>query len=805
MPSPLLIADPAAARLVFFGPPNAGKSRLLEAVARVAGHQAEEPTIDLTRAGEPVLNTGSQWRRELLPHILQVDLPGPRAITGAVILIDCDGEAAQQLLQQADQLRIGKVKSALADAVRQTNALVVVLDATSTDDELARYFATLDQFLTVFEQTRISERDVGGLPVFLTLTKCDGLYQAGQSPTKWLETVDRRKRELEAQFKDWFADDDSKLTGFGTTEIRLYATAVQVPEVIAQQDYTDASGAFGVVELTHDLIQSAQEHQRASMASRKRLGWTAGLAMSLLGVVAGTILLLATTAAPGEVDRLESRVRRLQLNDGSAGPRLAEARLEGYLRELNDVRESEVFAQLPTAQRDYINERWLEATTYSSFRERFFPPQFGPADVRTARDLLRFTRELDGPLNPPEAYRENWNDTEYVKLRTKWKTDLELLRRAEDDTQAWFRGQTTRANELLLADVPRVLAPDDWQRKVKNLLATPTPFDVSQKVTGSEELPVRRGQALSYSTVLRYERTANANADWQATAQRLTDVLELAQATGLVSDGKQVFAIPKPNGTAEQQTLAGKLLAQLTAQYPNSSQWNVQNIPGPLNEELTRRVQLARGQALAMTRAWLQSEAAGGSWTKLAEVNGLLERPEMLAWGKYIRRLDAILDPTTATDDPVLELASFLKKKSFTWDVASIEVALPSSLQVRVLKPDGDLVLRIGKATNRFKMSSESQTEPEVRVHRFGSDSPVSLVYTPGDECSAELTLTDGVTTYLLSWNKSQRADYQFECLTRTPTIEVSGANALPRPATGVRLSAKPVAFRVPVLLTEAP
>jgi GTPase SAR1 family protein len=800
VPSPLATADPSAARLVFFGPPNAGKSRLLEAVARVAGHQAEEPAIDLTHAGEPVLNTGSQWRRELLPHILQVDLPGPRDITGAVILIDCDGEAAQQLLQQADQLRRGNAKSALADAVRQTDALVVVLDATNTEQELTRYFEMLDQFLTVFEDTRVAERDVGGLPVFLTLTKCDGLYQAGQAPTKWLETVDRRKRELEAQFKDWFSSDNKELTGFGTTDTRLYATAVQVPEAIAQQDYTDSSGAFGVVELTHDLIASAQEHRRARTASSKRLGWTAGLAMGLLGVVAGTLLMLASTAEPGDVDRLESRVRRLQLNDVGTAPRLAEARLEGYLGELNTVRESEVFAQLPTALRDYINERWLEATAYSNYRERFLPPQFGPADVRTARDLLRFTRELDGPLNAPEAYRNTWTDTEYVKLRTKWKSDLDLLRRAEDDTQAWFRGQTTRANELLLADVPKTMAPDDWQRRVKELLDTKTPFDVSQKVTGSEELPVRRGQALSYSTVLRYERTANANADWQATAQRLTDVLDLAQATGLVSDGKPVFVLKE---ATEQQAVL--LLNQLGSQYPNSARWNLQNIPGSLNEELTRRVQLARGQALAIVRTTLNAEAKTGSWAKLAETGGLLSRPEMLAWGKYLRKLDGILDPTAATVDPVLDLTEFLKKKSFAWEVSSIEISLPSSLQVRVLKPDGELVLRLGKATYRFKNSGESQTEPEVRVHRFTNDNPVSLIYTPGEECRAELTLRDSETTYLLVWDKSQRTDYQFECLTRTPTIEVSGANALPRPATGVKLLAKPAAFRVPVLLTESP
>ena len=791
MPSTLATADPAAARLVFFGPPNAGKSRLLEAVARVAGHQAEEPAIDLTHAGEPVLNTGSQWRRELLPHILQVDLPGPRNITGAVVLIDCDGEAAQQLLQQADQLRRGKAKSALADAVRQTDALVVVLDATSTDAELTRYFETLDQFLTVFEDTRIAERDVGGLPVFLTLTKCDGLYQAGQAPTKWLETVDRRKRELEARFKDWFSNDDKELTGFGTTDTRLYATAVQVPDVIAQQDYTDASGAFGVVELTHDLIASALEHRRAYMASSKRLGWTAGLAMGLLGVVAGTMLMLATSAEPGEVDRLENRVRRLQLNDVGAAPRLAEARLEGYLGELTTMRENEVFAQLPTAQRDYINERWLEATTYSSYRERFLPPQFGPADVRTTRDLVRFTRELDGPLNAPEVYRTTWTDTEYVKLRTKWKADLDLLRRAEDDAQAWFRGQTTRANELLLADVPKTLAPDDWQRRVKELLDTKTPFDVSQRVMGSEELPLRRGQALSYSTVLRYERTANANADWQATAQRLTDVLELAQATGLTGDGKPVFVLKEA-----VQDQAATLLNQLSTQYPNSTRWNVQNIPGPLNEELTRRVQLARGQALGLVRSWLLEQSVPATW---------LERPEILAWGKYLRKLDAILDPTAATVDPVLDLAEFLKKKSFAWEVSGIEIALPSSLQVRVLKPDGELVLRLGKTTHRFKNSGESQTDPEVRMHRFTSDNPVSLLYTPGEECRAELTLRDSETTYLLVWGKSQRTNYQFECLTRTPTIEVTAANALPRLATGVKLLAKPAAFRVPVLLTEAP
>jgi 50S ribosome-binding GTPase len=791
VPTPLATADPAAARIVFFGSPNAGKSRLLEAVARVAGHEAEEPAIDLTHAAEQKsLTPGSQWRRELLPYILQVDLPGPRHITGAVVLIDCDGEAANQLLQHADDLRRGKAKSALAEAIRETDALVVVVDATRTDTELAKDFGTLDQFLTVFEETRIAERDVGGLPVYLTLTKCDGLYQAGQAPTKWLETVDRRKRELEAMFKDWFSSDEAELSGFGTTDTRLYATAVLVPDIIAQHDYTDASGAFGVVELAHDLIHSAQEHRKARTASRKRLGWTAGLALGLLALVAGTMVLLATTAEPGDVDRLESRVRRLQLNDGGAGPRLAEARLEGYLKELNTVRDSDLFAQLPTAQRDYINERWLEATAYTSFRERFLPPQFGPADVHTARDLARFTRELDGPLNPPEAYRTTWTDTEYVKLRDKWKKDLDLLRRAEDDAQAWFRGQTTRANELLLADVPKLLSPDDWQRQVKQLLNAKQPFDVSKPVPGSMQLPVRRGQELSYSTVLRYERTANANADWQATAQRLADVLDLAQATGLAGEGKPVFVLK--DATQDQ---AVTLLNQLVSQYPNSTRWNVQNIPGPLNEELTRRVQLARGQALNLVRGWL----------KAGDASLLLERPDLLAWGKYLRKLDEVLNPTAASVDPVLDLAEFLKKKSFTWEVASIEVALPSSLQVRVLKPDGDLVIRLGSTTHRFKHTGESQTEPEVRVHRFTADTPLSLAYTPGDDCSAELGLRDGDTTYLLKWGGSTRKDYQFECLSRTPTIEVNGANALPRPATAVKLTPKPSAFRVPVLLGDSP
>ena len=62
--------------------------------------------------------------RSVVRRRVAVDLPGERVVTGDVEFIDCDGNAAQQLLADADLLRRAKARSQLAASVRSTDALV---------------------------------------------------------------------------------------------------------------------------------------------------------------------------------------------------------------------------------------------------------------------------------------------------------------------------------------------------------------------------------------------------------------------------------------------------------------------------------------------------------------------------------------------------------------------------------------------------------------------------------------------------------------------------------------------------------
>lgn len=800
----------------------------MSAVARYAGVGAEDAPVELTPAVDP----GSTARRELIPLRLLVDLPGPREETGAVLFIDCDGQAAQDLLTNADRLQRRTARNELADAVRSADALVLVVDCGWNEVEVDATFRSFQQFLGVLESTRTDDREVGGLPVFLTLTKCDTLIRPKDEPTDWLARIDTRKRELKERFEEWFAGTGvaEPFLAFGSTDLRVAATASQLPSIIGFLAYADAVNGFGVADLSDEVLSAARDHYKRTTRSTRRLKWTAGTAIGLLAVMLGVMFGLSVSRPPGPVEALTGRVTRYQQLEGPPAVRLAEANFERNRREVTALRESPVFDKLSPDLQALLVNRDREYAAYAEYRERFQPPQFAPADVRTAADVARLTEEIDGSLTPPSEFQQAWADTELVRLREKWRSDLSLLLVAEEQVHTWYRGQISRASELMLANVPTELTPARWRSEVQDVLSQRPPFAEAEKVPGSITISGRRGEPLTYATVYQLERSANARRDWDAAATKLTDLRDVADALGLTvnpeyapapGEPTAVLDLPPPRDPADSLALATARFALLRKRFPTAmggtAHWAAANFSGPLREEIGRRLRLSAADGVEHVRRLLLVNAEDldpvrvPNLSRWAAPNGILLKPELQDWGRLLRLLLRWADPTRADADPVTELAEFVKKERFEWLITRLDVALPNALRVRVLKPAGDLTITITDAAGKARVYAYSngpspEVIPSASIHRFRPrEGSRPVVYLPREGFTAELPLTDGESTFVLKWTDARTSAYQFEKLSREPTIEGTGPGAVQQRASGVRVRPAPESpgFAVPELLPD--
>ena len=100
----------------------------------------------------------------------------------------------------------------VARAVIEADAIMLLVDSTSDDDELQEAFEEFETFLTVVAQGKASAREVGGYPVLLVLTKCDELAEPGDTRDRWHTRVharaERAWKQFDAFLKDADPDDD---------------------------------------------------------------------------------------------------------------------------------------------------------------------------------------------------------------------------------------------------------------------------------------------------------------------------------------------------------------------------------------------------------------------------------------------------------------------------------------------------------------------------------------------------------------------------------------------------------------------
>jgi hypothetical protein len=775
-------APPDALHIVLFGLPAAGKTSLLGALGESA--QAQEHLLhgrltDLSHGLAELRrrlyeDSARRTAEEVVPYPVDFEpfddgRPGGGRHLGAV-LIDCDGRVANDLLVRRPELPEDSPEGTLAHEVEEADTLVLVLDASAPAAQVDADFVEFDRFLRQMERARGRRTEVGGLPVFLVLTKCDLLAQAGDTAADWMERIEGRKREVDARFRDFLArrGQEAGPSPFGRIDLHLWATAIKRPALVNAPP--KAREPYGVAELFRQCLELAAAFRARRRRSARRLLWTVGGATAVVALLVG----LTVSLFLRQERLLEQKVEEFRSADL---PTPAE-RLRGPLAELRrkrdylaGLRDDRAFPSLPPADRQLVDGRLEELQTYLPYLKKVQEAP-RPRDARGLREVQEIRDTLEGELALPRA---DWAQTEAGRLLQERLDEAEGLVRV----RTWYLENSARAGKLWTfagyksgPDAPGINWRS-WAAEVEKVLDLPPAPPFAPEVIPGTDPP------LTYDLALRFDLVLEARSEWETKKRLLKQVLDVGSALGLIEPARgrpAVLAIPRDftleQARARRQELekaypayqAGFTLADL----PDAIRPDVRQAAGTSYDYL-----LPPARALVLRRLEQVGTGAQETPARWDAVRQWLKDPEELAsWRVLATVLARLRDPDA--DDPVSALASFLGKKTFTIDVRGLTLEVPEDLKV---KPAPDAVLSVyhpagagEKAALTFEQSGEGRRDAERRlwIYAFRRTEPGRITYRPGDALWATLPLRGGLQ---FTWARNHSSVYQFERLRRPPRL----------------------------------
>ncbi|HTU91522.1 MAG TPA: hypothetical protein VMF69_15675, partial [Gemmataceae bacterium] len=534
--------------IVLFGLPAAGKSSLLGALAQAA--QAQEHLlngrlIDVTHGLDELRRrlyeeNARRTAEEVVPYPVDfepfsTDSRNSKALAhvGAVF-IDCDGRVANDLLVRRQAIAEDSPEGTLAREVIDADTLVLVIDAAAPPAQVEADFAEFDRFLRQMETSRGQRTAVGGLPVFLVLSKCDLLAQAGDTAADWMERIEQHKRDLDRRFRGFLArrEQESGPPPFGRIDLHLWATAVKRPALAGSP--AKEREPYGVAELFRQCLEQAAAFRGRRRQAGRRLVWTVG--------AAGGFVALMTALAVGftvrNLDTPANALReRVQLWRGSDLPSEAE-RLHDPIRELRrrreelrSIRSDPQFDALSDEQQQLVRDRLDELEAYLDYFDRLVQSP-RPRDAHNENELRGIKEELKTELSLP---RQAWKDSEAGRLHGERLQDAEALDIAVQRADDWYRDHAIKAEKLRTfagQQTGRGAAGVNWDRWTADAETLLRP-DFRPPFSGPSPVP-GAAAALTYdATVLRFEEVQTARADWEGKKGRLQRVLDLCSTLGL--------------------------------------------------------------------------------------------------------------------------------------------------------------------------------------------------------------------------------------------------------------------------------
>jgi hypothetical protein len=531
--TPTTAGSSTALRIVLFGMPDAGKTSLLGALAQAA--QTQEHVLN-GRVIDPSQSLAELQQRlyeerpretleEVVPYPVTVETfaPGGARAAREAILYDCDGRVANDLLSRPGEF---SGNGALAGAILQADTLVLAVDASAGSAVLDRDFDQFGRFLHLLEQSRGRRSDVGGLPVYLVLTKCDLLAQQKDTSAAWMDRIEERKRQVGSRFQDFLSQQAERgPLPFGQIELHLWATAVKRPALADVP--AKPREPYGVAELFRQCLDSAQEFQDRRLQSGRRLNYTVGITAGVMGFMVLLSLLLFFTRQGAAVSALETKARDFRAAAAEAGPEFYKAP-EKKIEQLEQFRkEPDTFAALSPELQKYVDNKLTELRQYRQYKDQVDKvlEEFGDFEfIRTLGGLNTLSNQLAKP-SVPSPYEKDWERTEAVENHRQATRNASRLREAVEKEAAWYKSRKTEGDKLVtegaqfVSKAGKAAQRDKWLQDSQNFL------DNKPRHSAADPLP---GSSLKYDKVLNFREVRKAVEDYNKvrdTLDRLRDLV----------------------------------------------------------------------------------------------------------------------------------------------------------------------------------------------------------------------------------------------------------------------------------------
>jgi GTPase SAR1 family protein len=784
--------SPSALRLVLFGMPDAGKSSLLGALTQAS--QVQERTLrgrltDLWHGLAELQHRVYDDRpretlEEIIPHpVTYVPLHANKADQSGqleAVLYDCDGRAANEILTHRQML--SEQKTRLAQAILLADALVLVVDASAGPEQIDSDIGEFIKFLRLLEENRGHRSDIGGLPVFLVLSKCDLLAHPGDTTAAWQARIDERKKLFQQRFQEFLESEEEDLGGFGTIELHVFATAVKRPALAGSP--AQPREPFGVAELFRDALLQAGDYRHRTRRSQKRLlAIVLGVAV-LFCALAGTGLALYVTRPTAAQTPLAASVEDYRSREGQTPSARLSGSVQNRINQLSEIRQHPDFDRLPPELREYVDNRLQELLAYRDYRDRL--NQLRPlTEIRSDEELAQWETRLRDQLLPPQEYQQEWRQTDAALLRQKWLEDAAGLHLGINQVVEWYRELRVQGERLFLftdARGDRVVIPwVNWHKAVEDLFAKSrkVPFRPEDKLPNSRSIPA--APALTYEAVFQFGTVEAARKQWEQVSRQIERLREISTALGLAGDVLDKVAplliADKPAFRMEQVSAR---LAILKEKYSDYASWSRADIPDAVAAEIRTAAEasyqhlLPAGQQVVLrelTRIGDGKETPA-RWQQVADwAPTSTELQDWQALAMVLLRL-----AENKPEEPVAVLAKFLKTTEFSLNLANVRLQIPDDLKTG-LQPAGKLsvYLKSGDATTTLtfrKERSEHDARGRLTTYEFIPEGMTTLTFHPGDTLWADLPLRDAANTaWKFTWSQCRSRVYEFERLTRSPRL----------------------------------
>jgi hypothetical protein len=519
-------AQNSALDIVLFGRNDAGKSSLLGALLQASQTQEHILMGHLTDVSQRLAElqrrlyegTPRETVDEIVPYPVVFEPFGGEHAPGRLeaVLVDCDGRVANELLARRRTFGEGNSDGTLAQALVRADALVLAVDASLPAAQIDADFVEFGRFLKLLQEDRGQRTEIGGMPVFLVLTKCDLLAQPGDSPADWMDRIEERKRQVHDRFDEFPARQPDKAPpAFGRIDLHLWATAVKRPQLAGSPALP--RDPYGVAELFRQCLDGARVFRKRRERSALRLWRVAAGSMALLLTAGLLVLSLPLTHRLSEPSALEKQIDHYRAHEQEQSTLARHRQVQQQLADLEAWVSDPDFAALPRDKQAYVRARLEELQAYRDYEDQLLQVM-DPRDARSRAQLDDIERDMNA-LVPPPVYREAWSQTDAEALRADRLEDIAAIRRALGGVETWYQKLAQEGRKVLdSADAANLPAR---ARKVLDADKTP-PFPDKDP-----DKPLPGARQATYATLFGFTTVADNRRRWDEVKKKLEPLAAL--------------------------------------------------------------------------------------------------------------------------------------------------------------------------------------------------------------------------------------------------------------------------------------